>query len=95
MGDKRLNGLIEKSIAQELNLQMFADTVKGLYLVKGLYYMTYEERLKALGITTLEKRRIRGDLIQALRIIKGFDRLNMEHFFDFDNCGGLGLEVTT
>ena len=60
-------------------------------LVKGLYYMTYEERLKALGITTLEKRRIRGDLIQAFRIIKGFDKLNREHFFDFDNCGGYGL----
>ena len=60
-------------------------------LVKRLYYMTYEERLKALGITSLKKRRIRGNLIQAFPIIKGFDKLNMDHFFHFDNCGGYGL----
>jgi len=52
--------------------------------------MTYEKRLKALGITSLEKKRIREDLIQAFRIIKGFDKFNMDHF-DFDNCGGYGL----
>jgi len=54
-------------------------------LVKRLYYVTYEERLKALSITSSEKRRIRGDLIQAFRIIKGFDKLNMNYFFHFDN----------
>ena len=60
-------------------------------LVKRLYYITHEERLKALGITSLEKRRIRGDLIQVFLIIEGFDKLNMDHFFDFDICGGYGL----
>jgi len=39
----------------------------------------------------LEKRRIRGDLIQAFQIIEGFDKLNMDHFFDYDNSGGYGL----
>jgi len=56
-------------------------------IVKRTYYMTYEERLNSLGITSLEKRRIRADLIQAFRIIKGFDKLNMDYFFDFDNSG--------
>jgi len=37
---------------------------------KGL---TYEERLKKLGITTLETRRLRGDLIEVLKIFRGFD----------------------
>jgi len=53
--------------------------------------MTYEERLNTLGITSLDKRRIRWDLIQAFRIIKGLDKLNMDHFFDFDNSGGYGI----
>ena len=39
--------------------------------------MTYEERLNALGITSLDKIRIRGDLIEAFRNVNGFDKLNI------------------
>ena len=35
--------------------------------------MEYEDRLKALGLTTLELRRKRGDLIQTYKIINGFE----------------------
>jgi len=47
--------------------------------------------LKLLRITSLEKRRVRGDLIQVFRIVKGFDSLNIEDFFELDNGGGHAL----
>jgi len=37
-------------------------------LVQGFRHKPYEERLVSLGITTLEKRMVRGDLIQTFRI---------------------------
>ena len=44
-----------------------------------------------MGIASLENRRVRGDLIQVFRIVKGFDRVNTEDFFDLDNGGGHAL----
>ena len=57
-------------------------------LVKGLKNKSYEERLQALGITSLEKRRIRGDLIQVFRIVRGFDKVEFEELFELDDGGG-------
>ena len=41
----------------------------------------YYHRLKELGVTTLETRRKRGDLIEVFKIIKGFEYVNSELFF--------------
>ena len=38
----------------------------------------YKERLAAVGLTTLEERRSRGDLIQAYKLINGLEDIN-EH----------------
>jgi len=43
--------------------------------------LSYPERLKALGITTLETRRLRGDLIEVFEIVKGFVNIDSKIFF--------------
>ena len=50
-------------------------------MVDGYRGMEYEERLKRIGLTTLEMRRERADLLEVFKILKGMEGLDREHFF--------------
>ena len=54
-------------------------------LVKGFRKLSYEQRLHKLGLTTLADRRLRGDLIEAYKIITGKEKLKIGDFFQFSD----------
>ena len=43
----------------------------------SLSSLSYENRLSSLNLTTLNLRRIRGDLIQVFKILDGFNKINL------------------
>ncbi|PIK40492.1 hypothetical protein BSL78_22653 [Apostichopus japonicus] len=54
-------------------------------MISSLKRVPYYRRLQLLNLTTLELRRLRGDLIQVFKIVYGFDNLSFTDFFMFAN----------
>merc|ERR1712121_377177 len=50
-------------------------------MVPGLKGMTYDERLKKLGIIRLVERRFRGNMIETHKILSGREGVKREDFF--------------
>jgi len=50
-------------------------------MLPGLEGVGYEERLDKLGLFSLERRRLRGDLIEVNRIMRGRGRVDSQRLF--------------
>ena len=64
-------------------------------MIPELRDLSYEERLRECGLTTLETRRLRGDQIEVFKILNGYENIYRNIFFSLkkDN-GNRGHEVT-
>ena len=50
-------------------------------LIPQLRDLSFEERLKESGLTTLETRRLRCDKIEAFKILNGYGNIDSNMFF--------------
>ena len=56
-------------------------------LVKCIKHISYEERLRALGLQSLEFSRERADMIQVYNIMHGIDEIDKDKFFTMHSYG--------
>ena len=65
-------------------------------IFKGCRNLRYEERLNLLGLTSLLQRRIRGDMIEVFKILKGFYEKECVPFLpmtDYERTRGNSLKL--
>ena len=65
-------------------------------LIRHISRLSYEERLKHLHLTTLYARRLRGDLIETFKILKGFTDIDAKILFrksTYDRTRGHNLKL--
>ena len=51
-------------------------------LIPGLARLSHEEWLKETGLYTLERRWLRGDMMEMIKIMKGIDKISADELFN-------------
>ena len=59
-------------------------------MMMGREVLDYESRLKRVGLTTLETRRLRADMLEVYKIMNGMERIIEAKFFKRDEGGRRG-----
>jgi hypothetical protein len=54
-------------------------------LIQELRHLEYESRLKALKLTTLDVRKLRGDVIQVFKILKSVEIVELYGLLAIDS----------
>ena len=56
-------------------------------IVKPIARLTYQQRLKVLGLPSLEYRRLRNDMVETYKILTGVDKADKHQLFELENQG--------
>ena len=59
-------------------------------MIPSISALTYEERLKRTGLITLENRRLRADLLEVFKILKGFLKVDPATHFSMSDIRSRG-----
>ena len=65
-------------------------------MIRGLYHLSYEERLRELRLFSVGKRRLQGDLIAVFQHLKGAYRKDGENIFSkacYNRTRGNGFKL--
>ena len=65
-------------------------------LIPSLKHLSYEERLRKLNLMPLVQRRLRGDLTETFKFMKGVNKVHFSRFFQISRGSrtrGLDLKI--